>query len=352
MKRLTLMLAVAVLSGCATQNNDLAMATPQVVEQKSLKSLNEVSYANIQVYEKAIRIERQISSETDQVSINGLSTPVAGWKLPDYGVYRFKLESLVQRTDFGTKAEAFMPEVWLLDKNFSPIQKLSIERMVYSDQSMLSREALVQEFIIDNRKERKSPPVYLALLTTEEAQKYSVKVANFDEEYARIRARTAPPTPDVFAVAANSGTLRLEVTPLISHSRLKTVKKAQRPDYVPATPELAKPKVATNTLSVSADYLTEVKSAIEAADIQTALALRENARQLHALLQKQFSQSYGQPSESIKLPGKPQSLSPEKTLNLEFERQLALEMKREDAQAALAIIDKAGALSRDIDELF
>ncbi|WP_433999624.1 MalM family protein [Endozoicomonas sp.] len=352
MKRLTLMLAIAVLSGCATQNNEHVSVAPQVVEQKAVMQLEEVPFAKIPVYEKTIRIERSITKTTERVSLNGQPTPVAGWKLPDYGVYRFKLESLVTRTDFGTRAEAFMPEVWLLDKHFTPLQKSPVERMVYSEQSMLSREALSQEFIIDNRKEKPSQPAYLALLTTEEARQYSVKVANVDEEYARIRARTAPPTPPVFAVAADKGTLRLEVTPLISHSRLKTEKKVERPDYVPATPEQVKPRVSQVTLSVTESYLTEVKAAVERADIKTALGLRENARQLHALLQQQFSDTYGQPAKAINVPRKTQATSAKDKLNDQFERQLALEMKREDAQAALAIIDKAGALSRYIDKLF
>lgn len=82
-----------------------------------------------------------LSETTEQVDLNGTlngngkTTPVAGWKLPDYGVYRFKLESLVKRTDFGTRAEAFMPEVWLLDKDFKVLEKLPVERMKYSKQN-------------------------------------------------------------------------------------------------------------------------------------------------------------------------------------------------------------------------
>ncbi len=362
MKRLTLMLAIAVLSGCATQSNEITAAAQAfekaAVEQKAVVQLDQIPYSEIQVYEKTIRIERTLSETTEQVDLNGTlngngkTTPVAGWKLPDYGVYRFKLESLVKRTDFGTRAEAFMPEVWLLDKDFKVLEKLPVERMKYSKQKMLSSEALEQEFIIDNRKEKKTQPAYIAVLTTAEARQYSVKVANFDEEYARIRARTAPPTADVFAVAADTGTLRLEVTPLISHSPLQTAKKVTRPDYVPAQPEQVKPRVSNDTLSVTENYLDAVQTAVANSDIQTALELRENARELHALLQKQFAETYGQPAETINVPGKTQATTAKKKLNDQFERQLALAMKQQDAQAALAVIDKAGALSRDIDAIF
>lgn len=56
MKRLTLMLAIAVLSGCATQSNEITAAAQAfekaAVEQKAVVQLDQIPYSEIQVYEK------------------------------------------------------------------------------------------------------------------------------------------------------------------------------------------------------------------------------------------------------------------------------------------------------------
>ena len=160
--------------------------------------------------------------------------------MPDYGVYRFKLESFVARSHFGTRANTFVPELWLLDASHQPLQKLSAERFSYDEQAMLSREFLSQEFIIDNRNENRPAATYLVALATEASIEQVFQVANFDEQYARVRARTAYPSGDVFAAPVNEGTLRLTITPLVSQKPVSVNTPATAmPDHVPAPQAVA-----------------------------------------------------------------------------------------------------------------
>ncbi|MET4693280.1 hypothetical protein [Endozoicomonas lisbonensis] len=133
MKRLSTLVLVAALAGCASTGQEQAAEAPAKIAT-TVSSLADITYSPITVYSQAVAIERAINAASEVLDFDGETTPVAGWKLPDYGVYQFKVESLVTRKGFGTRAEAFMPEVWLLDRQLS------------------------------------------------------LKVANFDEEYARIRA--------------------------------------------------------------------------------------------------------------------------------------------------------------------
>ena len=358
MKRLSTLLLVAALAGCASTGQE-QVADAQAATT-SVSSLTDITYVPVNVYNKTIIIERTINAATEVLQIEDKTSPVAGWKLPDYGVYQFKVESLVTRRGFGTRAEAFMPELWLLDSQFQPLQKLSASRLKYDEQSILSRENLFTEFVLDSRSHSSQQPAYLLALTTPEARQVSLKVANFDEEYARIRARTAPPTGDIYTEAVAEGTLRLQITPLLGQSVRETrIDPPPRPDYVPATPEIVRKEKPLNTTeTINQSYLNAVQSALDEQDINQALALRSSIRQLHVTLQQQFSASYTSTNNDIdssspELPAPlPENAAIEESLSFYYQQQIIIAMRQSNARAALAWIDRVDQLAWEVDQLF
>ncbi|KEQ14780.1 hypothetical protein GZ77_10870 [Endozoicomonas montiporae] len=344
---------MAALAGCASTGQEPVADVPAITT--TVSSLADITYVPIKVYNQTIAIERPINSTTEVLQLNEKNSPVAGWKLPDYGVYQFKVESLITRRGFGTRAEAFTPEIWLLDSDFKPLQKLPASRLKYDEQSMLTRENLSTEFVLDNRTSSGKQPAYLLALTTEEARQVSLKVANFDEEYARIRARTAPPTGDIYTEAVADGTLRLQITPLLSQPARETrITPPPRPDYVPSTPDIVQKDKASNVSeTINQDYLDAVQSALDGKDINQALSLRSAIRQLHITLQQQFSASYDVDKSSLKPPASlPENAAIEASISYYYQQQIILALKQDNPQAALAWIDQVDQLAWEVDQLF
>lgn len=353
MKRLAIVVALAAMTGCATVE-PVPESPVQQVQQQPVTSLADLNYSSIQVYEKAVEIERAISQQSQHLTMDGNTSPVAAWKLPDYGVHKFKLESFIARTHFGNSANAFMPEIWLLDEQFNILKKRSSERLVYDKQSMMSRETFSEEFIIDNRKHSGQKPVYLVALTTEEARKKTIMVANFDKEYAKVRGKAAPPTPDVYATAASEGTLRLRITPLVSYARApQSNVAAPASDYVPAVPAVVKKEKLQQLQITTADFLSQVKQAITDGDIGNAMALRADIRNTHSELQTLFQSSYGKTTEELNRIEQ-SYMKGDKSSDIESQYKAALvnELKKGNAQGALAFIDQAETLSWQVDNLF
>ena len=354
MKRLSLILALTVLGGCTTF--DSTTEPVAAIEQGQVhSSLAQLNYQSINVYEKAIRIEQVLNQKSQWSDVGGVASPVASWKLPDYGVYRFKLESFVSRSHFGTRASTFIPELWLLDAEYLPLQKLSAERFSYDEQAMLSREALSQEFIIDNRDENRPSSAYLVALATEASVEKVIQVANFDEQYAKARARTAYPSGDVFAEAVVEGAIRLTVTPLVSPKNVSAhTPEVYAPDYVPS-PAVQALQHSSNTdlKQLSGAHIADIKTALTEGDIQQAMQMRDSARELNARLHRYFTESYGKnkPAE-LSVSRKEVTGSPYENLHSAFLLELELELQKGNAQNALAILDLSSQLVRHIDAVF
>ncbi|MRI32332.1 hypothetical protein EOPP23_04965 [Endozoicomonas sp. OPT23] len=361
MKYLPLMIMLATLGGCASQQTQQTPVS-SVAQQQTVSGFDALNLSALKIYNKAVRVEQTINGTTPHIRIADGVTPVLGWQLPDYGAYRFQLDSFVQRTHFANKANAFMAEIWLLDKQMKPVQKLTSDRLKYSKQSMLTREALTEEFVLDLRVKREEQPVYLVILTTPGAMKQKVEVANFDREYAKARSVQAPPTPDVFATASASGTIRLEVTPLVSqsfkdqsHSETENKAVERRPDYVPSADiQQAKSVAEKDSKSISDRYIETVQQAIKSGKIQQAIKMRTSVQELHSRLQQQFASLYGQAKDSIQLPAISSSASSSITeqLNEQLSRKLAVYIKQDKPQAALALIDSLKQLEYRIDRSF
>ena len=353
MNRLVIAVALVALTGCASMESYQEQSAQQVQRQVQ-SSLSDIQYSPIQIFEKAIEIERQIGSQSELLNIDGNTSPVVAWKLPDYGVHRFKLDSFVARTNFGNSANVFMPEVWLLDEHYAVLKKLSADRMVYDKQSMLSRESFSEEFIIDNRNKLGQKAVYLVALTTEKARQKTMMVANYDKEYAKVRGRTAPPTPDVYAAASEQGTLRLKVTPLMSYARVQREPvAAPTPDYVPAVPAVVKKEVPNQLEVTKKQLLDKVSQAIADGDVAGAMQLRGEVRATYSQLQELFQSSYGKSEDELKeIEMNYLKAGIKSEIDNEYKKLLMRELQRGNAQAALALIDQAETMMWEIDSLF
>ena len=355
MKRFSALLLITVLTGCASNSPEQAITEPSQLTTIVVPAITDITYVPLTIGNQTVAIERSINARSEAIQLDNKLTPVAGWQLPDYGVYQFKVETLITRKGFGTRAEAFMPELWLLDSQHQPIETLEASRLKYDEESKLSRENLTAEFILDNRQEAIRKPAYLLALTTTEARQFTAKVANFDEEYARIRARTAPPSPDVYATSASEGTLRLQITPLASHSKPQTViTPPPKPDYVPTPSKVtSKPKTLNDADHINQTYLHTIQSALAAKDINRAMALRASVRETHQQLQALFASSYGHQKAPLKsLPESSSELSVEVFLSNFYKHKLVYALKQDNPQSALAWIDQVERLTQEVDQLF
>lgn len=362
MKRLVLAAALTtVLAGCASTPLPPA---PQAAAPAETLSLPRLTYTPVQVYNKPITVEQPINGQSQIIEIDGVRTPVAAWKLPEYGAHEVQLDSFVQRSGFGYKAQAFMAEVWLLDSSFKPIKKLPASRLDYSRTSLFASESLTERFIIDNRKALATRPAYLVVATTAKARQQKIQIANLDREYARVKGVMPPPTPDVFATAAEEGTLRLTITPLGGYQPM-----AAAPAQVPAEqavapgasiPKKASPPRAAQLEQVSQQFLKEVAEAIERKDITAAMASRRALKQTYSDLQALFESRYGSnpqaPSKAAddldRLARSYTATGTRETLDAYLKQALILALQQGNAQSALALLDRCEQLIGQVDRLF
>lgn len=394
MKRLALAAALSVLAGCASTvpAPDQPSQPVQKIQALALSDLSELNYVPLQVFSKAIQIETVINEQSELLSVEGGVTAVAAWKLPDYGVNEFQLESFIQRTDFGNKASAFMAELWLLDDHFEVIKKLPAQGLDYGHETRFSREALTEQFVIDNRKSFQKKPVYIVALTTPEARGHRVMVANLDAEYAKVKGVMPPPVPDVFATAAEQGALRLTVTPLISHSNYApAIKKPAVPDTVPTAavhnahengsgqvpvsgmvssgstasgstasgPSASGPS-ASGQMAFDSElekraqvFLQGVSQALADQDTGKAMALRRGLKRTQAELQLLFESSYGAGHEALAVKLKEYPLSKDnQTIDQYLKHSLLMDLRRGRSQSALALLDRSEQLIWQVNQLF
>ena len=358
MKHLAIVVSLALLAGCASID-PVTQEPTQHTQQQAITRFSDINYSSIPVYDKPVKIERVIDQNTQILSITTPSTtdslsPVVAWKLPSEGAYRIKLESFVQRSNFGNSAHAFVPEIWLLDKDYKILTKRSSDHLNYDQQSMLTREALSDEFILNNLGSNQNAPAYLLIVTTDKARQKQFVVANMDAEYAKVRGRLAPPVPDVQANAADTGTIRLTVTPLMSFAQVKKpVKPVPTPDYVPAVPDIVKKSSNSDWDKVAHQQLSSIEQAIESGQITQAMKQRSSVRKAHAELQSLFQSAYGKDmAELNKLEAQHHHTDTGSMISNQYKVALIKALKKGDIQGALALVDQSEQLVWKVDLLF
>lgn len=356
MKRLSLVLALTVLGGCATVDSNHEPVTGIEQAQVNL-SLSQLSYQPVTVDRKSIHIDQELNQDSQWTDAGGISSPVASWKLPDDGIYQFELQTFISRTLLG-RASTFIPELWLLDAGYQPLKKLSADQLSYNETAILSREYLSLEFTIDNRHKDRPTVAYLAALATDASMDKDFRVVNFEAEYARARGKTPYQKGDVFAEPVTEGALRLTVTPMESFKDVSV----EIPKVVPAGPvsvtaQNLSPSQENDLKQLSQNFISDIERALAEGDVQQAMQMRNEAQAMNARLHQHFTDNYGQANTSVPQPdlkaeaGFGES-SLDKKLSQAFLSELDQELQKGNAQNALAILDLSSQLLRDVDAVF
>ncbi|CAM3661203.1 MalM family protein [Parendozoicomonas haliclonae] len=353
MKRIALAVALLSLVGCSSVST---VTTPSSVSSQpafAATSFGQLPFQSIELFDKTVELNQMVSQQ-GTVLMDGQATAVAGWKLPEFGTYRIRVKSQVSRTGLGDDASAFFPEALLLDNNFEVVRKIPASQLKYIDPNLIGEEYIALEYVIDNRDSLQQPIDYLVVMTSAEAKREKVEVANPRVEYAKVRGHVLPAEEVILAEPLEQGEIALEVEPLLSSFvTLQPAAQPQTPKYVPtAIPQQASAELTVTPVQASQLYLKQVQTYIADKDIKSAMALRQNVKELSTKLQAEFSRLYGQNTDVLKVPAINKEQSAERLLTDTFQSHLVFMLKQENPQQALALIDQLDNLTGHIDALF
>ena len=351
MKKLALALAVSLLSACATHDStDVAHSQPQ--PKVIFESLETLNYSPLNINDDGLLYTASLGQESAHVRLDGKESPVLGWKIPSYGAYRFKLSSQIDRSGFGRKASAFMPEVRLLDKDFNEIRTLPARALEYQKPTLMAREYFYHNFVVDNRDPLIPHIEYIVVMMTDRGRQHKSMVVAQEKEYAKVRGITPPMTDDIMATASENGDIILKASALITSY---VPASAPAPAYqAPVQTANKKSVVVDNSLSTAAmskAYREEVKKLLNADDVTAALKMREQLDILLRDLQADFAVLYRSGAVAKVKPG-PVAKDLPGQLSAAYKNQLITYFKAGDMAQALGLLDQVKSLRQHVDALF
>ena len=352
MKKTALGLALGLLAGCATQNEP--SVTPLQQPVAVYQTLNELDYTPLKIYDDGIKQVRQLTTNSAVVKLNNSQSSVLGWKIPAYGVYRFKLSSDIKRTKFGREASAFMAEVRLLDQNFNVVKTLPAESLSYQKPGLMKGEYFYHSFVVDNRDPLQLPTQYMVIVMTEAGRQHKIMVVDQEKEYAKVRGALPPLTADIMATADENGTITLETVAVNStHTTRDTLFTSDAPLVSSGPTGLTANDEVFDTAGISRAYRKEVQRLLQAGEVMKALEMRRNVDTLEVGLQKDFADLYKNGGGSRLIDNTLLStLSPEEQLAVVYKNQLRTYLNSGNTRQALGLLDQTKTLKEYIDALF
>ncbi len=349
MKKIALALAVSLLSACATHDSTDVAPPPPKVTSESLETLN---YSPLNVYDDGLVYTTSLGQESAHVRLDGEESPVLAWKIPSYGAYRFKLISQIERSGFGRKATAFMPEVRLLDKDFNEIRTLPARALEYQKPGLMAQEYFYHTFVVDNRDPLIPHIEYMVVMMTDQGRQHQIMVVDQEKEYAKVRGTMPPMTDDIMATASENGNIVLEANALMT----SYVPANAPPPAYQAPVQMGNKKAVVvdnnlNTVAISKAYREKVKNLLDAGDVSSALKMREQLDTVQQTLQADFAVLYKNGavaqvksgSVATDLPGQ---------LSLAYKNQLITCFEAGDMAQALGLLDQVKSLQQHVDTLF
>ncbi len=349
MKKIALALAVSLLSACATHDSTDVAPPPPKVTAESLETLD---YSPLNVYDDELVYSTSLGQESARVRLDDQESPVLAWKIPSYGAYRFKLISQIERSGFGRKASAFMPEVRLLDKDFNEIRTLSARALEYQKPGLMAQEYFYHTFVVDNRDPLIPHIEYMVVMMTDQGRQHQIMVVDQEKEYAKVRGTVPPMTDDIMATASENGNIVLEANALMTSY---VPANAPPPAYQAPIQAGKKTSVAvdrqSDTVAISKAYLEEVKKLLDAGDVDAALQMREQLDALQRDLQADFAVLYKSGTLAEVKPGFVATDLPGQ-LSLTYKKQLIAYFKLGDMAQALGLLDQVKSLQKHVDTLF
>lgn len=349
MKKIALALAVSLLSACATHDSTDVAPPPPKVTYESLETLN---YSPLNIYDDGLVYTASLGQESARVSLDGEESPVLAWKIPSYGAYRFKLISQIERTGFGRKATAFMPEVRLLDKDFNEIRTLPARALEYQKPGLMAQEYFYHTFVVDNRDPLIPHIEYMVVMMTDQGRQHQIMVVDQEKEYAKVRGTTPPMTDDIMATASENGNIVLEANALMT----SYVPANAPPPAYQAPVQIGNKKSVVvdnnlNTVAISKAYREKVESLLDAGDVSSALKMREQLDIVQQTLQADFADLYKNGAVAQVKSG---SVATDLTgqLSSAYKNQLITCFEAGDMAQALGLLDQIKSLQRHVDTLF
>ena len=346
MKKTALGLALGLLVGCATQNEP--SVTPLQQPVAVYQTLNELDYTPLNIHDDSIKQVRQLTMNSAVVKLNSSQSSVLGWKIPAYGVYRFKLSSDIKRTKFGREASAFMAEVRLLDQNFNVVKTLPAESLSYQKPGLMKGEYFYHSFVVDNRDPLQLPAQYMVVVMTEAGRQHKIMVVDQEKEYAKAL------TADIMATADENGTITLEAVAVNStYTTRDTLFTSDAPLVSSGPTDLTANDEVFDTAGISRTYRKEVQRLLQAGEVMKALGMRRHVDALQVGLQKDFADLYKNGGGSRLIDNTSLStLSPEEQLVMVYKNQLRTYLNSGNTRQALGLLDQTKTLKEYIDALF
>ena len=349
MKKIALALAVSLLSACATHDSTDVAPLPPKVTSESLETLN---YSPLNIYDDGLVYTTSLGQESAHVRLDGEESPVLAWKIPSYGAYRFKLISQIERSGFGRKATAFMPEVRLLDKDFNEIRTLPARALEYQKPGLMAQEYFYHTFVVDNRDPLIPHIEYMVVMMTDQGRQHQIMVVDQEKEYAKVRGTMPPMTDDIMATASENGNIVLEANALMT----SYVPANAPPPAYQAPVQMGNKKTVVvdnnfNTVAVSKAYREKVKNLLDAGDVSSALKMREQLDTVQQTLQADFAVLYKNGAVAQVKPGSVATDLPGQ-LSSAYKNQLITCFEAGDMAQALGLLDQVKSLQQHVDTLF
>ncbi|WP_257264886.1 MalM family protein [Endozoicomonas sp. ONNA2] len=258
MKKPALCLALGLLAGCANTDSATVPGEPAAVNH----TIQTLDYQPLRIYDDAIQQTIRLTNQSPRLQTDDGDSAAIAWRLPEYGAYRFKISSQINRRKFGREASAFMAEVQLLDKNYQVVNTLPATALSYQKPGLLEQEYFYHNFVVDNRDPLITPVAYIVVNMSDAGRRHKIQVVDLEKEYAKVRSIMPPPTEDVLAMASDDGVITLEAMALTAANNPVSAPKPA--DTPPVATETA------DTVALSKAYRDTVLQLLNDGKVQEA----------------------------------------------------------------------------------
>ena len=328
----------AFLTGCASVSEPEAQRAVQVAQSEKIEvPLEQVNCLAMPVSGDKQDFSVNLPFNNQYLALPSGETPFVAYQLPQ-GNVTVTIDSLVQPASGKQSAQVLAPAAALLNSDNQIIKTLDTQNVEYVKPGFLTSESLSLKVNTAN-----SDASCLLVYTTDQQRSSRTKLMNEAKEYARVHGVVAPPVADTFARHGDIGELKISV---------KQQAVAQAPirvntstNTVPVTDSFRRP--------MTRHYVDGVQGALKNKQLDKAIELRTELKQVIKATDQYFSSQYGKAASKIIMPTKPmeQEGFAGKAM-YHYQTEVGRYLKLGQASSALKQMDNLKGFQESVDQLF
>ena len=281
--------SVCFLAGCVnTPDNQLSTPeSPAAIVQPRQYELEDVNCLAMPVTADKQKFSVVLPFNEQYIKMPTGNSPFVAYQIPP-GHFKVTIDSFVVQSS--NSAELFYPEVALLNNNKEIIRTIGGHEVHYIKPGFVKPEGV--SVSVDTTASGAS---CLLVYTTDKQRSVKTLLMNEAKEYAKVHGVVPAPFPDTYANHGDKGQLIISI---------KGQPAALAPVVITAG-MAALPESDTFSEAMKKHYLDGVKKALVNGDLDRAIELRSELKELSKATQGYFSSQYGKAADKVIMPRPP-----------------------------------------------